>query len=108
MELKRKDAQILYLMTEYCHDVLLALRMFSCDENIFFSNRVFRHACAMPIMQIGELARRLSDDFIASSSDIDWKAIKGMRNLFAHDYGTMNRSIIWKTTSKDNPILTDR
>lgn len=63
MELKRKDAQILYLMTEYCHDVLLALRMFSCDENIFFSNRVFRHACAMPIMQIGELARRLSDDF---------------------------------------------
>ena len=28
-----------------------------------------------------------------------------MRNLFAHDYGSMSREIVWKTATEDIPVL---
>ena len=31
--------------------------------------------------------------------------IKGMRNLIAHNYGSMSRDIIWETASVDIPAL---
>jgi uncharacterized protein with HEPN domain len=38
----------------------------------------------MPILQIGELAKNLSDEFRETNNDIPWKAIMGMRDIFAH------------------------
>ena len=31
--------------------------------------------------------------------------MKGMRNLVAHSYGSMNRRIIWETAVMDIPVL---
>lgn len=59
----------------------------------------------MPILQIGESAKRLSDDFLKSSLDIPWKAIKGMRDMFAHQYHSMDKEIIWNVAIKRVPEL---
>ena len=57
-------------------------------------------------MQIGELSNSLSDDYRKQTADIiPWSAIRGMRNLFAHNYGSMSRDIIWKTVKEDIPGL---
>ena len=56
-------------------------------------------------MQIGELATRLSDDLIAESASIPWKAIKGMRTFFAHQYGSMNLQLVWRTALTRIPEL---
>ena len=34
-----------------------------------------------------------------------WKAIKGMRTWFAHQYLTMDRQIMWKVMQEDIPVL---
>ena len=34
-----------------------------------------------------------------------WPAIKAMRNLFAHNYGQMNLSVIWSTATENIPQL---
>lgn len=44
-------------------------------------------------IQIGELVGRLSEEFIGVHSEIPWHAIKGMRNLHAHDYENVYKSM---------------
>ena len=40
-----------------------------------------------------------------SSSDIDWSAIKGMRNIVVHNYGHIDLEILWSAATEDIPIL---
>ena len=56
---------------------------------------VYRNAISMPIQQIGELVKHLTEEFIDDHPDIPWKKIKGMRTWFAHQYLNMDRDIIW-------------
>ena len=59
-------------------------------------------------LQIGELAGKLSDDYVRMTKvQIDWRAIKNMRNMFAHDYGSMDIERIWETAIEDIPVLYD-
>jgi hypothetical protein len=37
MPIKTKDGQILYLIVEYCNDVVLTLEEFGCDEDLFYT-----------------------------------------------------------------------
>jgi len=60
MLLNNKDRQILDHIVKYCDEVDLAISEYGNDKETFLNNPVFRNACAMPIMQIGELAKRLS------------------------------------------------
>ncbi len=60
----------------------------------------------MNLLQIGELAGKFSDGFTERcQSEIDWRAIRGMRNLFAHAYGTMDIDRIWDSAIVDVPKL---
>ena len=94
---RNKDAQILEHMIAYCDDIICAVERFAGGKEQFASDRVFRNACAMPLMQIGELAKSLTDGIICMDTTIPWKEIKGMRDYFAHEYHEMDVDIIWNT-----------
>ena len=59
----------------------------------------------MCIIQIGELANRLSDEIKEANKDIPWRAIRGMGNLYAHDYENVDLEIVWNTLAEDIPAL---
>ena len=59
----------------------------------------------MPILQIGELVKNLSDEFISKYSAMAWKAIAGMRDIFAHHYGSIDYEMTWNTSIEDIPAL---
>ena len=60
----------------------------------------------MSIMQIGELSIGLSDEFKdATRAQMPWGLIRGMRNMFAHGYGKMDRGVIWDVATNDIPQL---
>lgn len=107
MQLSNKDKQILEHIAKYCYEVKLAMNEYGNNRNTFLSNPVYRNACSMPIMQIGELAKKLTPEFCHDTPHIPWQEIKGMRNLFAHDYHSMNLDMIWTTTSKNIPELSN-
>lgn len=94
---RNKDAQIVEHIIAYCDDIMHAVERFQGGKEKFASDRVFRNACAMPLMQIGELAKSLTDDIICLDASIPWKDIKGMRDYFAHEYHEMDVDIIWNT-----------
>ena len=79
--------------------------MFQDSLEAFAGNYVFQNACGMCIIQIGELAGRLSTSAQAAIPEIPWPLIKGMRNVFAHDYGHIMIQRTWETLHSDIPLL---
>jgi len=69
------------------------------------SNRLYRKAIVMSILNIGELTKHLPEDFKSENSDIPWKQITGMRDIAAHGYGEMDDDIIWDVVKHSIPEL---
>ena len=104
-EISERDLHILQHMVRYCGEIEAAIEVFGNSEELFKSNPVYRNAVSMPIQQIGELAKHLSEPFIETYPEIPWKNVKGMREWFAHQYLNMNPHIIWCTATADLPPL---
>lgn len=78
---------------------------FAKDYEIFKNNEIYKAAGGMFIIQIGELAKHLSDDFINKHTSIPWHEVKGLRNIYAHEYHNVKHTVIWDTITNDVPIL---
>ena len=87
MPVKDRDMQILKKIMGYCEDIEHAHGEYHRDYAILCSNPTDRDAIAMCLMQIGELTNKLSQEFKDGHSEIRWRAIRGMRNVVAHEYG---------------------
>jgi uncharacterized protein with HEPN domain len=62
-------------------------------------------ACMMNFIVIGEMVEKLSSDFKNSHSHIDWKKIKGFRNIVAHDYFGIDAEEVWQVIREKLPDL---
>jgi uncharacterized protein with HEPN domain len=69
------------------------------------TDKIYRNAATMCILQIGERAGRLSPEFTAAHSAVPWRSIKGMRNVAAHAYGSISIPDVWDTITVDIPVL---
>ena len=92
-------------MAKYCADVEYLMQKYNSNFQVYKTDISFQYSCNMCIIQIGELVSRLSDEFLERNSRIPWHAIKGMRNLHAHDYDRIDLSIVWNTLKEDIPAL---
>jgi len=101
----KRDLEIIRHIHRYCGEIDEAIAFFGNDKAVFLNKAIYRDAAATPIEQIGDLVKRLSDDFLIAHPDVPWKAIKGMRTWFAHQYLTMDREIMWKVMQEDIPVL---
>ena len=86
--MKRRDIDVLNHIVGYCEDIQKTTARFGEDKSSFESDRDYRNSVCMSLMQIGELAGHLTEEYRNSTQDrMYWPAIRGMRNLIAHDYG---------------------
>ena len=103
-----RDEVILRKMLDYCAQIERTHAFFQNDEALFLRESdgfVYRNSIAMPILQIGELAKRLSEDYIAANGTIPWRAIMGIRDVFAYHYGSVDFGELWQTSHADIDIL---
>ena len=105
MKITERDAQILLHLVKYTREIQDTIHYFAGDKNRFMHDHIFRNAVSMPLMQIGELAKRLLPGFTNECASIAWSQIIGMRNFFAHDYEGMNAEKIWDSALEDAPVL---
>jgi uncharacterized protein with HEPN domain len=49
--------------------------------------------------------RRLAPDTQAQFPSLPFRAMRGMRNIIAHDYGEVDLELVWKTATADLPVL---
>ncbi len=106
--MKNEDIAIIKKMMKYCNDINILMVRFNKNFEQYKKDISFQYACNMCIIQIGELANRLSDEVREANEDIPWRAIRGMRNLHAHDYENVDLEIVWNTLVEDIPMLEKR
>ena len=112
MKLNERDAQILQSIHMYCREIEDTIQLFGDDEKIFLANHVYRNACAMALQTIGELAKKLSDEFMEqtvqedASPRIPWREIKGIRAFFAYNYHAgIDMKKVWLSVKNGVPTL---
>ena len=106
--MQAKDIDVITKMISYCDDIGLLMNKYHSDFEIYKTDISFQYSCNMCIIQIGELVSRLSDETLQTFKQIPWHAIKGMRNLHAHDYERVDLNIVWNTLIEDIPSLKEQ
>ncbi len=90
----------------HCRDIDEFIQRFGGDYDVFINDRAYKNAVCMSVLQIGELANGLSEEFREETKgEMPWGMIRGMRNWLAHAYSIMDESIIWETAVNDIPSL---
>lgn len=100
-----RNISILKHIVAYCEQIEETIQRFGKDYEIFSTDAIYRNAAAMCVLQIGELAGKLTDAFRAEHSGAPWRQIRGMRNIVAHSYGTVDPEITWEILTEDIPEL---
>jgi uncharacterized protein with HEPN domain len=76
----------------------------SLDRDTFLANELVQSGVIMQLVIIGELSKRLSDQFKATVS-LPWKQIAGFRDRAVHDYYQLDLDFVWLTIQDDLPLL---
>ena len=106
MTVSEKDAQILQHIVKHCDRILDTISYFGEDRTLFIDNHIYQGNVSINLQAIGEIARHLSDAFLAKAKEIPWKQIKGQRNIIAHGYDTgVDFSKVWDMIIEDIPPL---
>lgn len=103
--MKNKDVIILKKILDYCTQIEEACNMFENDYERFGTSSVFRNACCMCILQIGELGKLISKDLREKETEIPWRDWCGVRDIFAHQYSNLDCQSAWETIREDVPEL---
>ena len=75
------------------------------SPNALLDDRMCQKAIVMSLINIGELSKSFTEDYLAARPEIPWKAIRGFRNIAAHQYGRIDFEDVYKTITEDIPAL---
>ena len=105
MDIPNRDRSILEHILSYCMDIEETVQRFGESYDLFVGDKTYRNACALCILQIGELAGHLSEDFRRRHREMPWNEIRAMRNVVAHAYASISFKTTWDTIQTDIPEL---
>lgn len=100
-----RDNSVIEHIKGYCEEIEKELKEIDNDKERFLNSSVYKNSLALCVLQIGELVGLLSEEFKLSNQEMDWRNIKGMRNVVAHKYGSFDFDVLWETVTEDIPKL---
>ncbi len=75
------------------------------ESDALKADRMYQKAIVMSLINIGELSKSFTEDYLATMPQIPWKAIRGFRNIASHQYEIIDFDDVQKTIKDDIPIL---
>jgi uncharacterized protein with HEPN domain len=54
---------------------------------------------------LGEAAKQLPEALRRANPHVEWRAIKGFRDVLAHTYWKIDPEVLWNTVVADVPVL---
>lgn len=74
-------------------------------EELFLSDEKLKRAVCMTVINIGELIKNVSEEMKSMHTNVQWRAIAGMRDITAHRYQTLRMEDVYSTVQIDLPVL---
>jgi len=103
VELSRRDETITRKIIREIETINRFIAEMSEPE--FLADDKTQRAVTMTLINIGELSKAYTEDFLDSKKNIPWKAIQATRNIAAHNYEVVDMSIVWDTIKVSLPLL---
>ena len=75
------------------------------DKSSFLADEIAQDAVAYNLLALGEACINLSEEFKSNHPQIPWSAIRGIRNLLAHEYFVVDPEVLFITATKNVPDL---
>lgn len=69
-----------------------------------FRSHTLQDAIVCNVQVLCESVRRIDAVYKNEHSEIDWKAIAGMRNVLVHDYFDVDFEAVWDVVTRDFPL----
>jgi len=105
MLLKRDETILRKVLEEITY---LETTMSGLTHETFVENEDKKRVAAMTLINMGELVKNLSVDFVQSAKDFPLKEIRGLRHMAAHEYYAMRFEDIWDTIQNEIPELKEQ
>ena len=80
----KSNKSILEHILSYCNEIQTTMLRFGDNLDTFINDIDYRKSVSLSILQIGELAGKLSDEYRQSTTEMPWRQIRGLRNIVAH------------------------
>ena len=96
-----RTRKVLLAIIKHCNIIEDTKTHFGNKYEEFDENRIYQNAILTPITQIGELVKRIPDEFRNKHTEIPWKNIAGMRDIVVHNYETIDKVILWNVADKE-------
>lgn len=101
--MREPDARILQKVIseiDYLSELLDGL-----DESAFLADETIQRAAAMTSINIGELAKHLSEEFYQEHPESELRYAAKTRDVYAHGYFSLSFATVYKTATEDYPRL---
>lgn len=66
----------------------------------FLQDERSQYAVMMAYARIGEILKRIPDDLLSTQPHVEWKDIKGFRDVLLHRYFEINIERVWQAVEK--------
>ncbi len=87
------------LLKEILDLLNLTIQNAPAEKEAFLNDLNARDATALRIQAIGEYMRSLSEASRDTHPELPWRQSIAMRNIIAHEYGTLDYEIVWQVVT---------
>jgi len=98
----KSDVERLRRIKMYCYQLMDFTKHVEFEN--FVSDEKTNYACVFSLLQIGEIANKLSNE-LKDNSSVPWHAIVAVRNRIVHGYDGLNMKVIWDAIEREIPSL---
>ena len=82
------------------HEAELVARFTAEGKTAFLGDERIQYAVMMAYARIGEIVKRIPDDLLKTQAQIEWREIKGFRDVLLHRYFAINAERVWEAVEK--------
>ena len=98
--ISQRDCQTLHELVEFAET---AARLVARGRRAYDEDEMLRLASESIVHRVGEAVNRLSDDVMTENPQVQWRGMKGMRNVVAHAYGVIDHNLVWNSLANHLP-----
>ena len=102
--MKNKVLAILDRMIEDAEDILDFIKPVGASADLS-NDRMRKKALSQSILNLGENTKLLEQQLDLTLVSIDWRGLKGMRDIAAHRYHTLDNEIIYDVAKNHIPSI---
>ncbi|MCB9437339.1 MAG: DUF86 domain-containing protein [Anaerolineales bacterium] len=86
------------------HELTLVMQFIQEGKNAFLQDARTQYAVMMAYARIGEIVKQIPDEVLARQAQMEWREIKGFRDVLIHRYFDVNMLRVWEAVEK-LPVL---